>query len=382
MQEGQWEIFHNDHSNFYKPCICGHRVKRITYLYDNLHRKIIFIGTTCVKKYGITRHLNNRILIQVLKESLVSFESIELEDRLKTWIESRYNVLLEKVNACSEGVFDYYDIVAPFRRLLNDICELVTEYHFDLILLLKVIERDVESMNESTKHYMVDEYDSDTSISTIEYDDDPDLKTEDVFIETLPELSNNVLDEPENYEEAADTPSELSDNIIDEPENDVGEIIPEVLDIIMNETANDDDVGIISNLSDTVLYNNEPQMEENIDISIDYNKTDYKKEYIYDDDDDTSSEYSAETMVEENDGKKCIPLLISEIFCDGYVCHPNTHMYCTIKMRMHKLRIDLDEHKNHIKKLLKEVDELRKDTSDLHYRILDTMYDMKKYNRK
>lgn len=332
MQEGHWEIFHHDHSNFYKQCICGHRVKRITYLYDRLKRKIIFIGTTCIKKYGITRHVKNRILIQVLKENLIPFENINLEDRVKRWVESVYNQLLEKVNACSGGIFDYYDIVAPFRRLLNDICELVTEYHFDLIVLLKVIERDVELMNESTKHYMIDEYDSDRSISTIEYDDEIDLKPDDVFIETLHELSNNVLDEPENYLEEEDTPSELSEIVLD---------------------------------------NTEPQMEENIDIPFDSN-----------DDDDVASEYSAETLIEEYDGKKCIPLLISEVFCKGYVCHLNTHMYCTLKMRMHQLRLDIDEENNRIKELRREVDELCKDTSDLHARILDTLYDMKKYNRK
>ncbi|NBV28914.1 hypothetical protein EBS02_07870 [bacterium] len=168
MQEGQWEIFHYDHSNFYRECICGHRVKRVTYLYDRISKKIMHIGTTCVKKYGISNHLKNRILIQVLKENMMKLETYSLEEKVASWIQKSYSIFRNKINECSEGEFDYYDIVAPFRRLLNDVCELVTEYKFDLISLLKEIERDVDSMNAYTKHHMIDESDESSSISTID----------------------------------------------------------------------------------------------------------------------------------------------------------------------------------------------------------------------
>jgi hypothetical protein len=172
MQEGQWEIFHYDNSIFYKPCICGHRVKRTAYLYDRISKKIMNIGTTCLKKYGITNHLKNRILIQVLKENIMSLEKYDLEENVKTWIQIKYGGFRKKINECSQNEFDYYDIVAPFRRLLTDVCELVTEYSFDLIYLLREIEGDVESMNASTKHHMIDESDdSSSSISTIESDE-------------------------------------------------------------------------------------------------------------------------------------------------------------------------------------------------------------------
>ena len=174
MQEGQWEIFHYDHSNFYRDCICGHRVKRITYLYDRISKKIMHIGTTCVKKYGISNHLKNRVLIQVLKENMMKLETYSLEEKVGSWIQKSYSIFRNKINECSEGEFDYYDIVAPFRRLLNDVCELVTEYNFDLISLLKEIERDVDSMNAYTKHHMIDESDDSSSISTIESDESID----------------------------------------------------------------------------------------------------------------------------------------------------------------------------------------------------------------
>ena len=210
MQEGVWEIFHSENLKSYKSCICGHRVKRISFLYDRFSKKTMYIGTTCLKKYGISNHVKNRILIEVLKETLL--ENDDLEETVRTWIQKTYSAFRNKINGCSHGEFDYYDIVAPFRRLLNDVCELVTEYDFDLILLLKEIERDVESMNESTKHHMIDEIDSDieSSISLIDYDDDGDdddnvthdiLSVSDNFVET-------IIGDDNISEYSAETPSD------------------------------------------------------------------------------------------------------------------------------------------------------------------------------
>ena len=194
MQEGQWEIFHSEHSNFYRQCICGHRVKRITYLYDRDTKKTMFIGTTCVKKYGISDHLKNRILIQVLKENIMSLEVHNLEEKVRIWIQTKYGGFRNKINASSQCEFDYYDIVAPFRRLLTDVCELVTEYNFDLISLLKEIERDVESMNAFTKHHMIDEYDDLCSISTIDSELCIDYVKDERFY-TISECSSENVDE-------------------------------------------------------------------------------------------------------------------------------------------------------------------------------------------
>jgi hypothetical protein len=173
MQPDQWEIFHSDKLDHYIECICGHHVKRVTYLYNIDTKEILCIGTTCAKKYGITRHIKNRILIQVLKEDV---QKGDLVNRVPQWIQHTYFDFREKINSTSKNDLDYYDIVAPFQRLLNDVCELVTEYKYDLILLLKSIEQDVDSMNECVRHYIIDEYEEDviseSSLSTIEDDED------------------------------------------------------------------------------------------------------------------------------------------------------------------------------------------------------------------
>jgi hypothetical protein len=365
MQEGHWEIFHHDNSNFYKPCICGHRIKRISYLYDSMSKKIMYIGTTCLKKYGITRHLNNRILIQVLKNGLYSTENISLDERVKEWIQKSYHSLLEKVNACSEGEFDYYDVVAPFRRLLNDVCELVTEYNFDLILLLKSIESDVNSMNKFTKHHMIDVSDSDTfsdkSISTIDIDDAefvPEMLSntvseicDELSAETLSEISELVSEdfviEPTADELSADTLSEISELVSN--------------DFVIEPTADELSAETLSEESELVIGN----------FVIETDPSDMSKENEYN---EISSEGSAETHIEANDDvKEYPPLLLADTFCKGYVCHPSVHTYCILKMRMNELHEDIKLHRGHIRELRKEVNELCTGTQNLHSRIFSLL---------
>jgi hypothetical protein len=60
-----------------------------------------------------------------------------------------------------------YSVVGPFRRLLSDVCDLVSEFNYDLVDVLRDIEREVESLNQTTRHQMVDEYSLCDSISEI-----------------------------------------------------------------------------------------------------------------------------------------------------------------------------------------------------------------------
>jgi hypothetical protein len=58
-------------------------------------------------------------------------------------------------------------VVGPFRRLLSDVCDLVSEYGFDLVDILRDIEQEVESLNQTARHQMVDEYSFCDTISEI-----------------------------------------------------------------------------------------------------------------------------------------------------------------------------------------------------------------------
>jgi hypothetical protein len=284
MQEGQWEIFHSENLNIYKPCICGHRVKRISYLYDRISKTTIYIGTTCLKKYGITNHLKNRILIEVLKEN--PMDICDLEENVRTWIQKTYSAFRNKVDECCQGVFDYYDIIAPFRRLLNDVCELVTEYDFKLILLLKEIERDVESMNETTKHFMIDEFDSDCDLS------------DNTSISTIPsELSDEI------YIFSAETP-------------------------VDSEYDNDDIYSIASS-----------------EFSVDETPYDTLSDRSSAPERGILNEIWCKRI---GNWDKPRPIAIADPFCDDPNCNPHMHYYCNIKFRLHHLRKNIAEHHEQI----------------------------------
>ena len=181
-----WQILFSETMKKYQNCICGHRVKRISYLYHKPTKTIRQLGKTCVAKYGIKSRVSNRILLDVIKDytqgGFIKDYPVQgfiqggndLADAVVDYITKKYNGFVDKIKETEEGgEIDYYDVVAPFHRLLSDVCDLVAEYEFDLVDILKNIEADVEAMNQTVRHTMVDEYDSSMeSLSDIASEDD------------------------------------------------------------------------------------------------------------------------------------------------------------------------------------------------------------------
>jgi hypothetical protein len=279
----------------------------------------MFIGTTCVKKYGISNHLKNRILIQVLKENLMSLEAYSLEEKVKTWIQTNYSNFRNKINACSQGEFDYYDIVAPFRRLLNDVCELVTEYNFDLISLLKEIERDVESMNASTKHHMIDEYDDLCSISTVDSEVCMDHVKEEI-VYTISECTSETVDEE----------------------------VSSVVSFVKSEfSVEEDDIASVVNSEFSVEEENEDALSV---VSFTY------------------SEFS----VEESDieqGPKALPIAIADPYCTDPNCSPDMHRYCELKRRIDRVHKGCIEHRLFIQSIRTELEVVLETARNFRYQI-------------
>ena len=181
-----WIILFSVSLQQYIKCICGHRVKRITYLYHKPSKTIQYVGKTCVKKYGIYMSMTNTILLDVIKENY----SLKTEWDIDLWVRTKiHSLYLGFMTHTHTDTVDYIGVVLPFRRLLTDVCDLVSEYGFDLVDLLTEVERDVESLNYTTRHQMVDEYESlcDT-ISEIPSDEDISTMDSDTYSEYLDEV--------------------------------------------------------------------------------------------------------------------------------------------------------------------------------------------------
>jgi len=167
--QDEWYIVFSENTKTNHSCICGHHVKRITYIYNKFTKYVMLVGSTCAKKFGIKHHLQNSILLLTIKNIICQNQTYtedsgivsisNLANILKEYIQSKYLDFQEKIKVCimNDVDIDYYDIVLPFRRLLNDVCYLVTEYDYDFMVLLKEIESNVNAMNNTVKHMIIDE---------------------------------------------------------------------------------------------------------------------------------------------------------------------------------------------------------------------------------
>ena len=226
-----WQIIYSRHSDTFQRCICGHNVKRLTYIYNKQTCEIMRVGTTCVKKYGITQHVTNSLLFVVLQKYIVdeidsihethedSYVFTEIESCLRTCIQEKYKEINEKIEkrkttdetAHASSSVNYYDVVVPFRRLLTETCDLVMEYKFlSLKELLQEIEDNINLLDNNIKHRMIDEYEissdaSDTSSTTAS------------SVDTLDTISEIDEDAVETYPEIQSVLEDILQNIVREP---------------------------------------------------------------------------------------------------------------------------------------------------------------------
>jgi hypothetical protein len=232
FDKNDWQIVLSDKATKPHHCICGHHVKRITYIYNKNTKELLCIGTTCVKKYGIHEHMKNGILLLFIK-NMIHTGQIYDDSVLKTYIQDKYLSFREKIIECSNcDEIDYYDVVAPFRRLLNDVCDLVTEYKYDLTVLLKEIEKDVDSMNTHTKHIMIDE-------TVVPLENSADI---------IEDATDIIEDATDIIEDATDIIEDATDIIEDATDiiEDATDIIEDATDIIEDAADIIEDFGVES----------------------------------------------------------------------------------------------------------------------------------------
>ena len=226
-----WQIIYSRHSDTFQRCICGHNVKRLTYIYNKQTCEIMRLGTTCVKKYGITQHVTNSLLFVVLQKYIVdeidsihethedSYVFTEIESCLRTCIQEKYKEINEKIEkrkttdetAHASSSVNYYDVVVPFRRLLTETCDLVMEYKFlSLKELLQEIEDNINLLDNNIKHRMIDEYEISSDASDAS-------STTASSVDTLDTISEIDEDAVETYPEIQSVLEDILQNIVREP---------------------------------------------------------------------------------------------------------------------------------------------------------------------
>lgn len=235
-----WQIIHSGHSDTFQRCICGHNVKRLTYIYNKQTCEIMRVGTTCVKKYGITQHITNSLLYVVLHKYIVdeidaiseshedSYVFIEIESCLRTCIQEKYkeiNYKIEKGKTTEESAHasssvNYYDVVVPFRRLLTETCDLVMEYKFlSLKELLQEIEDNINLLDNNIKHRMIDEYENSSTASESASTSASSVDTLDTIseIDEETDIDDSILSDSSIRPEIQAVLEEILQNVLVEP---------------------------------------------------------------------------------------------------------------------------------------------------------------------
>ena len=353
----EWQIIYSCHSTTFQKCLCGHNVKRLTYIYNKNTCEIMRIGTTCVKKYGITQHISNSLLYIVLQKYIVediektrmsvdeSYVFTDIETCLRTCIQEKYQEIhLKMYTNRGSPTIDYYDVVVPFRRLLTETCDLVMEYKFlSLKEILQEIENDIHLLDNHAKHRMIDEYEissasvsSDSSIlDTIsEIDDEP---TEEPIDEPTEEPTEEPIDEP-TYEPIDEPTEEPIEEPIDEP---IEEPTYEPIDEPMEEEQEEIIKNILENILEKISHKKVSMLQQPIVITP-FSQTLY--------------EATADIYTPESD----------EIYCKN--CSERIVCRCAIEYRLNLLQHNIQQFKKDIHAFSENV----KNTKHLYKTIYET----------
>lgn len=137
----EWITIYNITEPTMHPCVCGHNVKHITYLFNEKNQNIVSVGTTCCKKYDLLgKHMKNELLIHILREeisehcfknseNLLTLEK-DLGELLENYIYEKFQEIMKKYSRdMDENVF-YFDVFYPLNRMKEDILEL-NDYGYD-----------------------------------------------------------------------------------------------------------------------------------------------------------------------------------------------------------------------------------------------------------
>ena len=188
----EWMILCKEHKAI--DCICGHKVKHCSTIYNTTTNTILEVGNSCCKKNGITKVCKNQLFINSIKiyrESNVisSIDNKQLEYIIILQIEKEYNHIFEKLELENE----YYRIV-PLNHLLNDLLDLQNNYQLSFMTYITEIKSDIELLEQKNDIYCQEEMEKtlENYMKLIENDEDLtseisllSLETES-FIDSIP----------------------------------------------------------------------------------------------------------------------------------------------------------------------------------------------------
>ena len=193
-------------------CVCGHKVKNITYLFNEKNQNIVSVGTTCCKKYGLLeKHMKNELLIHILREQIsqhcfkhsgkiLSLEK-DLGELLENYIYEKFTGIMKQYSRDMDENIFYFDVFYPLNRMKDDILELKTygydfnKYYNEICQILREREIHINEMRET------EDTDSETNSEIMEKLDKIEQEISELLNENLSENEESDLEENEEISE-------------------------------------------------------------------------------------------------------------------------------------------------------------------------------------
>ena len=168
----EWIILFKEHKVI--NCICGHKVKHCSTIYNRTTNTILEVGNSCCKKNGITKVCKNQLFINSIKiyreSNVISpIDNKQLEYIIILQIEKEYNHIFEKLELENE----YYRIV-PLNHLLNDLMDLQNNYQLSFMTYITEIKSDIDLLEQKNDIYCQEEIEKtlENYMKSIENDED------------------------------------------------------------------------------------------------------------------------------------------------------------------------------------------------------------------
>jgi hypothetical protein len=294
FEKNEWISIYNTVEQNMHPCVCGHNVKHITYLFNEKNRNIVSVGTTCCKKYGLLgKHMKNEILIHVLREeisqhcfknsgNLLTLEK-DLGELLENYIYEKFSGIMKKYSRDMDENIYYFDVFYPLNRMMQDILELKNygyDFSKDYDEISEILrERDMHKRETLEKT----DTDSETNSEIMEKLDKIEQEISQLLNETISETSDF------EYEESDLEKESLEEN----PEKD-----PEEISQLLRENSSETK-DFEYEESDLVFedeYLEESDLEENVRI-----EEEIQKEMEEENSKKEAEEKEAEEYLENND---------------------------------------------------------------------------------
>ena len=213
----EWITILNTTESTISPCICGHNVKHMTYLFNEYNQNIVSVGTTCCKKYGLLeKHMKNELLIHVLitqisqglyknSGNLLSLEK-NIGELLENHIFERFHEIIKKYSRDMDENNYYFDVFNPLNRMKENILEF-KKYGYDFSNQYEEIcelikEREMHITESESESGMESETNSEIIFKLDRIKDE----IKQLFDEKLSEIANSESTESElsisEYEES------------------------------------------------------------------------------------------------------------------------------------------------------------------------------------